>query len=213
MFNKIYFIHNPLSKDREQFINNIISIFPDKEIKYIWKVAGKDLNEEELSYFKNGATSFNHFKNACSLVINHMHCLEDFLSSEEEHTIIFEDDCYCDNKEELNKVLGYIKELGSFDSVYLGDGCFPNKDKDKSHGLILRNESRCSECIVYSRNGARKILDYYNNSRNNKEVFCLLDFYLTDCYQNIKDYKNYHSNPTPIHQGTIYGKIRSSINC
>jgi len=218
MFNRIYFIHNPLSNSREKYINNIetsISNIPyfSKEltIKKIWKIGGNDLKEDELLFFKNGATSIRHFKNACSLVLNHIECLEDFICSNEEYTIVFEDDCYCDDVELLKITFENIQNNPDFDTVYLGDGCFPNANKDKPHGLLPVNQSRCTEAIVYSKKGAKKILDYYYKSREEKNVFCLLDFYFTECYNSIKDYKNFHTNPTPIHQATIYGLIQSSI--
>jgi len=220
MFNIIYFIHNPLTKDRDRFIYNIlcsISTLPhfSKEliVEKVWKVGGDDLKEEELLCFKNGATTIKHFKNACSLVINHMECLEQFISSNEEYTIVFEDDCYCNDINLLKTTFDNIQNNTDFDTVYLGDGCFPNANKDKPHGLLHVNASRCTEAIVYSKKGAKKILEYYYKSKQEKNVFSLLDFYLTDCYSAIKDYKNYHVNPTPIHQATIYGLIPSSINC
>ncbi len=220
MFKSIYFIHNPSSKEREKFISNItncVSKLPhfsiDLKINYIWKVSGEDLKEEQLSYFKNGASSYKHFKNACSLVLNHMECLELFIASEEEYTIIFEDDCFCNDIELLKNTLDNIKNIDFFDTVYLGDGCFPNANKDNPNNLIKVNGSRCTEAIVYSKEGAKKILEYYHKCLADKNVFCLLDFYFTDCYSAIKDYVNYHVNPTPIHQGTIYGLLSSSINC
>jgi hypothetical protein len=145
------------------------------------------------------------------LVLNHIECLEDFICSNEEYTIVFEDDCYCDDVELLKITFENIQNNPDFDTVYLGDGCFPNANKDKPHGLLPVNQSRCTEAIVYSKKGAKKILDYYYKSREEKNVFCLLDFYFTECYNSIKDYKNFHTNPTPIHQATIYGLIQSSI--
>jgi hypothetical protein len=212
----IYVIHNPENKEREEYINNLLNDVKSIlkiEVKHIWNKSGKELTDEEVSKFKdfNGSrSSQTKIRNASSLCLHHMSCLKDFIETEYDNCIIFEDDCYIVSLENFTNAIAISKET-EFDSIYLGEGCQPNIHKGKSQGLIPTVTSRCTESILYSKEGSKKIIDYFDKTQDEKTTCCHLDFFFNIAYPEIENYKNFHYHPAPIKQGTQNGKFNSTI--
>jgi hypothetical protein len=210
----IYIIHNPKDIDREPYIDDFIkNIKPHLEfkLKMIWSKTGKELTQEELSRFKDippFTSSLNKIKNASSLNLHHMQCLRDFIQSEDNRCMIVEDDSYITS---INELIEAISHTENFDTIYLGEGCQPNIHDNKSRGLIPTSDSRCTECILYSKEGAAKILDYFDKTQENMNTCCHLDFFFNTAYRQIQNYKNFHYHPAPIKQATCTGKLKSTI--
>ena len=212
----LYIIHNPSLKERDEyiadFIKSVSQILPFN-LKYMWSNAGQDLSDDIISTFKDADgynNSITKIKNASSLTLHHMECLIDFLNSNVEHCIILEDDVFLDSINNFIDAINISKNT-IFDTIYLGEGCLPTIHNGQPKGLIRINKSRCTEAIIYSKQGAKKILDYFNKTQENKNTCCHLDFFFNLAYNDIEQYINYHYHPAPIKQGTCTGKLKSTI--
>jgi hypothetical protein len=215
---KCYVIHNPAHKEREPFIEHTqqvlqqISSCSSLQSSNVWLQSGSELSESQLACFANKPISINHFKNACSLTYHHMHCLQDFISSNEPYAIVLEDDVFINSASLLQSAFSYIQALPYFDTVYLGDGCQPDIYQGQPAGCILTPWSRCTEAMLYSRAGAEKVLAYFASEQKKKCAEPQLDFFFNKAYKEMKDFKNFHVHPAPISQATAKHFMQSTIN-
>ncbi len=216
MVDVCYIIHNKNHVSREPYIDDVVSkikkIYPEITVKMIWKASGNELSENELQKFIfTRDRSVQKFKNECSLTLHHIFCLNDFLQeSSYNKIIILEDDCFINSEELLQQMLSLASTI-EFDTVYLGDGCQPDLHINKPYGLIRTPWSRCTESILYSKEGAKKIIDYFNEVQDKRSTIPQLDLFFNTAYKTITNYVNYHSHPSPMSQGSCKRGLQSTV--
>jgi hypothetical protein len=191
----LYIIHNPALKEREIAINNIIETLGIQP-HLIWSKSVEALTDEDNLRFTDYVT-----KTQRSLVLNHECALRDALSRNYDYVIVVEDDAYCTRPELLKILINNIieKKLPDFHSIYLGCGCLPdiyNHIKVEGNFSLLKvPSSRCTEAILYSREGIKINLLGFLNVINYP-----LDFHFNEFYSKQPEYLNYHMHPHPIIQ-------------
>ena len=212
-----YIIHNPEHTNRNPFIKNVAdklkNVSSELIVNHVWDKSGSELSSELLGNFKyEGVKSETHFKNAISLVMHHMKCLEMFMQTDAKIALILEDDSFVNNEQCLQETFVRIDGLSSFDSVYLGDGCLPNLYGNSPAKLEATPWSRCTEAILYTKEGAKKVLDYYHEKIDKKCCCPQLDFFFNNAYKEIQGYTNYHAHPAPMSQGTCKDMLLTTVS-
>ena len=222
MLSHIYIIHNPehINRDSfiEQFIKNCKETEESKEIVNkdcqfikVWNKKGKELTKEEYNKFRYNGKEISYFLNACSLVLHHINCLDQFLKTDNKYTIIIEDDAFISNCSLFVQTIQNATKI-EFDTIFLGDGCQPDLYMNQSEGFKPTRYSRCTEAILYSRSGAQKIVDWFNKSQEYNLTCPQLDFFFNEILQIDQSFKNFHSHPAPISQGTCKGLLSTTID-
>jgi GR25 family glycosyltransferase involved in LPS biosynthesis len=213
-----YIIHNPAHTDRDEYVADVVKclqrVSPDIRVQYIWERPGSDLPVDLLTRFKMEGRSESHFRNACSLVMHHMKCLELFRASDANDAnvaLVLEDDVFVNSEECLRDTLNRLDSLASFDTVFFGDGCQPDMYGNAAPSFILTPWSRCTEAMLYSRDGAKKVLDYFYKQLVQKTCYPMLDLFLNQAYKEMVGYANYHAHPVPMSQGTCKKGLQSRV--
>ena len=143
--------------------------------------------------------------------MHHMRCLEMFRASDATVAIVLEDDAFVNNEQCLQETFERIDGLTTFDSVYLGDGCQPDLYGDLPAKLVLTPWSRCTEAILYTKEGAKKVLDYFYGQLAKKCCYPMLDIFFNGAYKEIVGYANYHAHPAPMSQGTCKQMVSTTV--
>lgn len=212
---QLYFIHNSAHTEREPLMKETTDVFralfPHIKVHHIWEKSGRELEVPQVQKFLLKGNSETHFVNACSLVLHHMRCLTHFIESGDDFAVVLEDDAYVNSAEELKATFARTKGM-MFDSVYLGDGCQPDIYDGRAAEIIKTPWSRCTEAMLYSKEGAMKVLQYFHIKQAIKQTEPQLDFFFNKAYREMEaTYDNFHAHPAPMSQATAKNKLQSRI--
>jgi GR25 family glycosyltransferase involved in LPS biosynthesis len=176
-----YFSNDPININH--FIESIYIITIPNRLNYVTDFS-KSFNLNSTIFNALLKSQFNNYNNIYNLKIgeiacasSHIRVLEIFIKSKNNNILIFEDDVMHYTNNNYKFVLDKIKEIEEYDIIeyiynaykslpkdwdllYLGrcwDDCQNHKKINKY--LIKTNRALCNHAIIYSRKGAKIILD------------------------------------------------------
>lgn len=206
----LYIIHDPSCTEREQFFNTVVCAVGVKPTR-VWVKPVSMLTNADRQRACNGLSD-----SELSLTLNHEFVVNDIVLKGYDYALLIEDDTFVTNPDIFALFLaklrdGHLDDL--FDACYLGAGCKPNiydhiPLANNQQFLLIPNEIRSTEAIVYSQEGARKCADLLKNAMFDKP----LDHWLVKTYKSVgPSYRNVDIHPYVIHQATLLNYIPSSI--
>lgn len=213
----IYVIHYTPLKERKAFLKTHLSDLSLKNIEYIEKHDKEDLTQNHLIKFKPNTLRMG----TISLVIKQIYAMELIQQNNFDFNLILEDDVVLSNNF-VNLMTEGIKQLPKdYDMLFIGDGCNLHipKSELKPNQLIYKKcveptswggngATRCTDSMLISKKGAKKICDYFHGLKP-YEISLPLDWWLNDTIRKL-NLDIYWMEPTIVTQGTQNGMYRSS---
>jgi len=195
----LFVIHNPELKEREKAIQTIeecIDIHPT----FIWDKPFSKFSEQDHARFSSNLTPGEK-----SLILNHEFALLKMIEEGYDYIYLMEDDAIVCNKDSIKQFHEYLsKNSNALDTCYIGCGCDPNYyahiKPTESFILIPAKGPRCTEGMVYSRNGAKFIVECLKKT---SFITKPLDHFITSYYTN--EFRSYHLHPHGVIQGNLLG--------
>ena len=154
----------------------------------------------------------NMHSSECSLVANHLECFKQIAESDEDYSLILEDDAIF--AEDFNtKLAPYLSELPSdFDLFFIGGGCGLNMENINDKRIVYfrpprYNCTRGTAAFFVSKAGAKKINKYL---MENPQINKPMDHWLNNAGKRLR-LCVYWAEPTIIHQGSETPQYKSSL--
>ena len=194
-----FVIHNPDLKDRENAIKTIedcIHIEPT----IIWEKPYSKFTQEDHSRFSSNLTPGEK-----SLILNHEYALTKMIKEDYDYIYLMEDDAFVCNPDVMKQFHAFLSTHDNIlDTCYIGCGCDPNYyahiKLSEPFTLIPAKGPRCTEGMVYSRQGATFIVDCLKNT---SFIIKPLDHFITSYYTD--EFRSCHLHPHGVIQGNLLG--------
>jgi glycosyl transferase family 25 len=170
----IYVISLEKSTDRREYINNLLK---DVQFLYLNGIDGSDIKEEDL-YLKDKYVDihYTYSKGELGCLLSHIKLLKQISESENDISLIFEDDIIFKNNLNIIDTLHIIKNIKNiheYDIIYLGH-CFEDVHTNETIDEITYNNNIyriaesvkpfCTHAYIITKNGAQKIMNFLNNN-------------------------------------------------
>ena len=171
----IYVVSLEKSTDRRYYINNLLK---DTQFEYLNAIDGSNIKTEDL-YLKHEYIDVDYekkrTKGELGCLLSHIKLLKQISESDNNISLIFEDDIIFKNNLNIIDILHIIKNIKNihqYDIIYLGH-CFENIHKNQTVDKITYNNNiyricesvkpLCTHAYIITKNGAQKIMNFLNN--------------------------------------------------
>lgn len=149
----------------------------------------------------------------CSLAVKHLECFKQIAESDEDYSLILEDDAIF--SDDFNtKLDSYLSQLpDDFDMFFISNGCGTHIAYNKKNNIYNRlvngkGCTRCTDAYFASKSGAKKINQYLID---NPQIDRAVDHWLNLVGKEL-NLRVYWGEPTIVHQGSETSQYRSSLN-
>ena len=182
----VYVITIPRLKERQKIISEHLKS-KGIEFKFHYGVDGKDLNQETIDKYAN---SDKLSRSQLGIFLSH-YTLWEKIKNKSTPTLILEDDAIIND--DINKVT--IPK--DYDVIYFGH-CYETKsDKQINEFLFESNFPRAAHGMLLSKNGVRKMLEFFKNRKVNIDFDVIYSYHLIKKEKILKAYSVF---PTMIVQ-------------
>ena len=214
----IYLIHyTPLHERKKMQVRQLNNLSLDNNI-FIEQYDKEKLQNEDIVKFQSKKLRLA----AISLFRKQIYAMDLIQKSNFDYNLILEDDAILDNNFVEKLTLAFNELPDNYDMLFLGNGCnlhIPKK-KIKPGKLVYKKcrnptrwggngGSRCSDSIIISKKCAKKICNYYENTKENS-IDLSIDWWYNKVIRDLK-LNIYWIEPTIVRQGSHIGIFNTSI--
>lgn len=184
---------------------------------------GKTLDLNTIKKYTTPLYSIFGPKSSIGCAISHISVWKDFLKSNKQYALIFEDDAIFNTKSFKSKIKFYLSQTPSnFDILYLGSfGSNPNNTffnffmkllnqqcqfKQINKHIIKPKVALAAHSYIISKKGARKLLQFLDGKIHNHIDFCIQSLAKQNLLQ------TYVTNPRFVFQTSTNGQLSTNIS-